>query len=166
LKRFLLWLWRVLPMTRGMRFAALWRLNQKFLLGVIGVVVDDAGRVLLLKHSYRNEFPWGLPAGWARRGEQPEETIVRELREEVGLRVRVVSVLDARIDRTLPRTDLTLLCRPVDHPAGSAGQLRPRDTEILEAGFYRLGEFPGVLIDAQEEVLRRGLAALGFDLKT
>jgi len=126
LKRFLLWLWRVLPMTRGTRFAALWRLN----LGVIGVVVDDAGRVLLLKHSYRNEFPWGLPAGWARRGEQPEETIVRELQEEVGLRVRVVSVLDARIDRTLPRTDLPLLCRPVDHPGlgRAAPPTRYRDT--------------------------------------
>ncbi len=158
MKRFLLWLWKVLPLTRGMQFAALWIMNRKFLLGVNGVVVDGDGRILLLRHSYRNDYPWGLPSGWVKRGEQPGEAILRELREEVGLEARAVSVLDVRIDRNLPRVDLTLLCRPC---APVAARLRPRDVEIQVAGFYRPGQFPGPLIDPQPEMIERGLAVLG-----
>lgn len=157
-KRFLLWLWRVLPLTRGMQFVALWLMNRKFLLGVNGVVVDSDGRVLLLRHSYRNDYPWGLPSGWVKGGEQPEAAIVRELREEVGLDARVICVLDVRIDHDLPRVDLTLLCRP---SAPVTARLRPRDVEIQAAGFYRPGEFPGPLIDPQPEMIERGLAVLG-----
>jgi ADP-ribose pyrophosphatase YjhB (NUDIX family) len=158
MKRFLLWLWKVLPMNRGMQFRALSVLNPRFLLGVNGVVVDDLGRVLLLKHTYRNTYPWGLPSGWARRGEQPEETLIREIREEVGLAVRVVSVLDARVDKAYPRLDLTFLCRP----AGPVGEVRPRDSEIERAGFFRRGEFPDELSRPQPELIDRGLAELGF----
>jgi 8-oxo-dGTP diphosphatase len=158
MKRLLLWLWKNLPMTAGMRFAALWLMNRKFLLGVNGVVVNEDGRVLLLYHSYRRDYPWGLPSGWVKRGEQPEEALIRELDEEVGLAVRVLALLDARIEPGLSRLDLTLLCRPLT-PGATAPQ--PQDIEIQAAGFYRPGEFPGPLIRVQEEMITRGLALLG-----
>ncbi|RYZ43446.1 MAG: NUDIX hydrolase [Myxococcaceae bacterium] len=52
--------------------------------------------VLLLQNSYKQAF--SLPGGGRNRGESPEETGARELREEVGLdvpatRLRVVSEL-------------------------------------------------------------------------
>jgi 8-oxo-dGTP diphosphatase len=42
-------------------------------------------RVLLLQNSYKRHF--SMPGGGAHRGESPEQTGARELREEVGLAV-------------------------------------------------------------------------------
>ena len=58
-----------------------------------GVVTED-GRVWLRQ----NEFgKWELPGGRVEIGEQPEQTVVRELREELGLETQIVSLLDARM---------------------------------------------------------------------
>ena len=57
--------------------------------GAVGVIFDARGRVLLVEHAFRTDFPWGLPGGWVERGEEPRETIRRELREELGLDVAV-----------------------------------------------------------------------------
>lgn len=51
-----------------------------------GVVLFDAdGRVLLLKHAFHGNHPWGLPGGWLGRREGPQEAALRELQEETGL---------------------------------------------------------------------------------
>jgi ADP-ribose pyrophosphatase YjhB (NUDIX family) len=57
--------------------------------GAVGVVFDGEGRVLLVEHAFRTDFPWGLPGGWVRSGEEPSAAVVRELREELGLDVAV-----------------------------------------------------------------------------
>jgi 8-oxo-dGTP pyrophosphatase MutT (NUDIX family) len=50
------------------------------------VAVCHAGELLLVETSYRRS--WGLPGGGIGRGETPRQAAVRELAEEVGLRVR------------------------------------------------------------------------------
>ena len=52
-------------------------------LGVVGLVLDDQGRVLLVRHSYNPG--WRLPGGGVGRGEPPAAAVLRELQEEVGL---------------------------------------------------------------------------------
>lgn len=159
IKRFLFWLWKVLPLTPGLRFAAVWLLNQKFLLGVAGVVIDGEGRVLVLKHTYRKKRPWALPSGFAGGNEQPQEALRREIKEEVGLRVEVLGVLDVRTDVDSPRIDLTFLCRV----PGRTEPLRPHDdAEIEEAGFYQVTELPAEISAHQVALIQKGLAALGY----
>ncbi|HEY1565313.1 MAG TPA: NUDIX hydrolase [Gaiellaceae bacterium] len=53
-------------------------------------VLDDAGRVLLIKENY-DRRRWGFPGGAVERGETPEQAVVREVREETGVEVRIES---------------------------------------------------------------------------
>ena len=52
-------------------------------MGVAGAVIDEHGRILLVKHRYNPG--WRLPGGGVNRGEPPQDAVLRELREEVGL---------------------------------------------------------------------------------
>lgn len=52
-------------------------------LGVMALVTDERGWVLLVRHSYIEG--WLLPGGGVNRGELPDLAIARELKEEIGL---------------------------------------------------------------------------------
>src|SRR5262249_30102470 len=52
---------------------------------VTGLVFDDDGRVLLVRHS--NGGVWVAPGGAIDPGETPQDALVREVWEETGLRV-------------------------------------------------------------------------------
>ena len=63
-----------------------WRLAGPRTVGVRGVVRDDVGRVLLVRHTYGPPL-WHLPGGGVKRRESLADAVTRELREEVGILV-------------------------------------------------------------------------------
>jgi 8-oxo-dGTP diphosphatase len=69
------------------------------LVGVGAVVVDERGRVLLIKRGAEpGKGRWSLPGGLVELGEPLREAVVREVKEETGLIVQAEAVVDA-IDR-------------------------------------------------------------------
>jgi len=61
--------------------------------GVGGLILNENGRVLLTKRI-DTMFPqwngrWGIPGGQVKFGEYPRETLHRELKEELGVRVKI-----------------------------------------------------------------------------
>jgi 8-oxo-dGTP pyrophosphatase MutT (NUDIX family) len=69
--------------------------------GVVLCVVEHGGApcVIVIKRAYRgrNAGQWGLPGGRLDDGETPVRAALRELHEEIGLRVRPADVL-GRLD--------------------------------------------------------------------
>jgi 8-oxo-dGTP diphosphatase len=61
------------------------------------VALWHEGKILLIRNSYVDYF--SLPGGYVRRGEQPRDAAVRELREEVSLSVDPEQ-LELRVDET------------------------------------------------------------------
>jgi ADP-ribose pyrophosphatase YjhB (NUDIX family) len=80
----MLWRRKVEPFLRPM-FRIAWRLTRALTLGVRGLVTDEAGRVLLVEHTYVRG--WHMPGGGVERGESAEHALTRELAEEAGIEV-------------------------------------------------------------------------------
>ncbi|OCC23688.1 hypothetical protein MB02_11035 [Croceicoccus estronivorus] len=73
-----------------------WRLARPDLTGCCVVGTDEAGRVLLVRHSYGSGI-WSLPGGALHRGEDPALAAQREWTEEIGCllaSLRAVAVVD------------------------------------------------------------------------
>lgn len=64
--------------------------TRRFNYRIVGVAIHD-GSVLL--HRADHETFWTLPGGRAEHGETAEQTIKREMREELGISVDVVRLL-------------------------------------------------------------------------
>jgi 8-oxo-dGTP diphosphatase len=143
-------LWGRLPLPRRARTAIIWLLSPKFTVGVMGLVRDDEGRVLLLKHTYRPGRPWGLPGGGLRLGESLEDCIRREVREEANLRVQVVELLSAAAHYDRQLVDMIFACRPC--PGESLDAFRP-NAEIAEARFFPLDDLPTDMSRSQRKLV-------------
>ncbi|GGZ63213.1 NUDIX hydrolase [Streptomyces inusitatus] len=136
---------------RGMRGAWQWRVlwltQATFMVGVTGVVRDGEGRVLLLKHRLWPEGrEWGMPSGYALKGEEFGQTVVREVKEETGL--------DVRTKRLLVLNSGFRLRMEVVYEAELVGGTMEIDSfEILEAGWFTPDELPEGLQEAHRKLI-------------
>lgn len=114
--------------------------------GVAAVILNEAGHVLLQRRSDDGE--WGLPGGAMEPGEEPAESLVREIREETALEVvpeRIVGVYSGpEFVVRYPSGDeaailsITFACRPV------AGEARVNDDESLEIRYFAPDALPAM----------------------
>lgn len=82
LRRLIYQMWPKLPVRA--RRAAVYLNAKKVTVGACAIIHDTHGHLLLAHHTYR-ERAWGLPGGLIRRGENVEEALRREVREELGV---------------------------------------------------------------------------------
>jgi 8-oxo-dGTP pyrophosphatase MutT (NUDIX family) len=115
---------------------AYWFAVRPVSVGVLGLVVDEAGHVLLVEHTYRHG--WYLPGGGVRRKEALDACLRRELREEVGIELtgepRLLGVYWHFADQ---KSDYVVVF-VVEHWRRSPA----RSFEIAADGFFAPGELP------------------------
>lgn len=115
-----------------------WRFARGLTMGVRGVVIDPAGRVFLIKHSY--VAGWHLPGGGVETGETVLEALARELMEEGGIALQGAPALhgvffNARVSR---RDHVAVfVVRAFTHEGGPR---HPR--EIIDHGFFAPDNLP------------------------
>lgn len=133
--------------------------------GAVVAVFDDIGRVLIVEHVFRTDHPWGLPGGWVSRGEAPEDTVARELHEELQLDIDVRELIAvARIPAT----------RMASHPAhlGLAYYARLRggggvaSAEVLSIRWADPEAIDEDLAPFQRQAVMAGSSAFGRDQTT
>lgn len=109
--------------------------------GVGLVLTDENGRVLLLRHVFHPEHPWGLPGGWLKRHETPQNGALRELREETGLTAVLGPVLAIDdIDRPFHIGIIFLASLPTGQPTPPI-----LSSEIIAADWFRPDDLPDLL---------------------
>lgn len=125
-----------LSLRSFLQWRILWLFHHKFMVGVAGVIFDSEQRVLVLKHRYRSpEMMWGLPSGYANRGERLEETLIREVWEETGYTVEVTSLIGVK-------SGFQLRIEAYYQGKLAGGELCVDGSEVLEAAFFPLDALP------------------------
>jgi 8-oxo-dGTP diphosphatase len=142
-------IWRRLPAVVRVRVA---RFGQKrFTVTVAAMLFDDARRILLLEHVFRADKGWGVPGGFICKGEQPEEALRRELREEVSIDLDDVRLVFTRTLTTLKQVEIYYRARVVGEP-------KPSSFEIKQAQWFAVNDLPPELSQDQRKLIERALA--------
>lgn len=105
---------------------------------VTGIVKDEAGRILLLRHSEGNA--WVAPGGSVEPNENPADTVMREVWEEAGLLVEPVRVLGVfggdDFEVTYKNGDRVTYVMTVFDCKVLGGALKADGIETLQAGYF------------------------------
>ena len=113
-----------------------WRVRRPQRSSVLVAVFDDAGRVLLARHSYGAPV-WTLLGGGIGRNEDPEHAARREFREELGC-----ALAEARLVTSVTEPDSGSQDRRYLFVATLAGTPVPDMREIVEIGWFGPGALP------------------------
>ena len=115
-----------------------WRFTRSLTLGVRAVVIDAAGKVFLVRHSYVSG--WHLPGGGVEAGETLVQALARELREECDIEVvgtpQFHGVFFNPVDS--PRDHVAVFVVRVFRQNGPPR----RNREIAAHGFFALDALP------------------------
>ena len=124
--------------------------HPRFAVTAGAVISDNRGRILLLKHRFRPGTGWGMPGGFMQEGEQPEEALRRELREEVGLEVEQLELLITRAFKVPRQVEIVFTARAI-------GEINELNFEIQKAAWFFPNELPQELPKDQAQIIKRAL---------
>ncbi|PFG34346.1 NUDIX hydrolase [Sanguibacter antarcticus] len=138
--------------------------DMLWLPGVSGVVLDEAGRILLAQRA--DDALWTVVSGVLEPGEEPAVGLAREVLEETGVTVHVeaFSALSVTGPVVYPNgdqtqyVDLCFVCRPLDAAEASAAHVA--DDESLAVGWFGLDDLPKALSPTSRDRITWTLAFL------
>jgi 8-oxo-dGTP diphosphatase len=107
-----------------------------------GAIVRRKGTVLLVRRKYEpNRGLWALPGGLVEVGESVQDAVVREVKEETGLGVRLEGLFDVGTDIHLDdRSKLRYHFVLIDYVATPASGRVRLNNESSEYGWFSSAE--------------------------
>ncbi len=104
-----------------------------------GAMIVENNRILLVRRSIdpgRND--WCIPAGFMEWTEHPQQTAVREIKEETGLDISIRSIFDIFMGMDDPRTHAVLILYLAE---AIGGVLKPGD-DAREVKYFSFDSLP------------------------
>jgi ADP-ribose pyrophosphatase YjhB (NUDIX family) len=111
--------------------------------GVKVMLFDEAGELILVRHSYGRSDLFLLPGGGIRPFESPAAAAAREMREELDCALADLALVAVHVSTGEGRRDTVHLFR-----ARAAGPVRADGREIAEARAFALDRLPATLSPA------------------
>lgn len=127
-------LWKAFHFSKRVQLFVMRFLQDRFLVGVTGIIFNHHNEILLFRHTYRSHA-WALPGGYLKSGEHPREALEREIKEESDLIVSVDESLKTRTDRDTARLDMCYIGILI------GGDFIPTH-EVSEYGFFAQDKLP------------------------
>ncbi len=119
----------------------------------VGVLVLDAGRILLVRRAMEPERGrWSLPAGFLDQGEDPRATAIREVREESGLDVAIDHLIDVYYNPPRAQGGASVFILYQGHVTG--GVLSAGD-DADAAGFFDPDQLPPLAFSSTGDAIQR-----------
>jgi len=137
-------IWRSVP--KVVRRWSMRATHTRFTVTAAAVILNDEGRILLLKHRFRPGSGWGLPGGFIEADEQPEEALRRELCEEIGLELERIEIFATRAFSRPRQIEIVFLCQ-------GSGEARPRSMEVERALWASAQSLPEGLPQDQQRLI-------------
>lgn len=133
--------------------------------GVAAIIRDSAGRILLQQNK---EGIWNLPAGAVDPGESPAQAVVREVREETGLRAepcKVAAVLGGAPEYrlTYKNGDVVESTTIVFECQITGGELKPQDDETKALEYFEVSNIPDLAITYPRRIFSSDLERSFFE---
>src|ERR1700687_1191330 len=149
LMRVLALVFNVFPVRwqRGFMTAA----NDRFLVGVTGLGVDAAGRVLFARHRF-GAPQWRFLGGFLHPRERVEDALAREIKEETGLAIEVGPILEVVTGFRWARAELVFAFR-------GTGGTAALTAEFAELEWFSPDELPDVRADQRGLIERHATSA-------
>ncbi len=115
------------------------------------LVLDDRRRVLLVKRGIEPmKGSWCLPIGFAETGESIAEAALRELREETGIKGRVIQLIDADSWSGAFYGDLLIVTFEVEKVSGTE---TPGD-DASDVAYFAIDRLPPLAFPSNEKAIR------------
>jgi 8-oxo-dGTP pyrophosphatase MutT (NUDIX family) len=124
-------------------------------LGVAAVILDEAGRILLVHQSYGRRG-WDLPGGGRKRGESLEQALAREVREEIGVQVSKMTLTGVYFE---PDVDQQHFAFRVELSPGAIPAVT--SPEILDCRYWAIDALPRPISQFTERRIRDAQAGNG-----
>jgi 8-oxo-dGTP diphosphatase len=113
-------------------------------------VIFDKDRVLL---CHRRDYDlWNLPGGAVEDGETPWDAVLRETREETGLKIEVKKLSGVYFKPDTNEIQFAFVCQV------KGGQLKINE-EADEFGYFSIGNLPSKMSPKQTERIRDAATA-------
>jgi 8-oxo-dGTP diphosphatase len=104
-----------------------------------GAMVVKNGSILLVKRAHPPKIGWWcIPAGFMEWHEHPSQTAVREVEEETGLKIELISFFEVYTGQDDPRSNAVLLLYLADV---IGGEMRAAD-DALEVRYFDFDSLP------------------------
>ena len=127
-------------MPAPLRRAAVRAGTPSYTVGAVALLRRDDGRLLFV--DQRHSEGWALPGGLLRRGEDPDDAVVREVAEEIGVSL-TSSELPVPVAAVNPRVRRVDLVYVLDAPADARPQQEDA-AEVRRVGWFAADQLPEV----------------------